>query len=258
MGDDLQARLDAATTAIRERSALKTRELTRGMDRSAASKLLEELAKAGFERTEKHVRVPLAQQIADVLGAERLVPLKPLRKRLAGVESADELSHVLESLCQKRRAATVFTDGAEHLTAEVENVLSEHEVQSLATLSDRLKALVAATRTRAGHQRSLWRPDVDAIFDALELGSSGGDALQQVTEGIDAAHAAGKRLVFLPELVRMLGLGTEAVHEALLEAASKGLIELRPESGVDNLSEQDAALCLEEDGTLLSYVRRLQ
>lgn len=238
--------------------AVKTREVLADVSREEASALFEALAQAGFERTAQHLRVPLPRQLAALLERERAVPTKQLRGRLAGVENAEELAHVVEQARQSGTAAAVFSEGAEHLTAATDDVLTDAELESLVAFCERLRALLGRTRTRAGSRRSLWRDEVARLFAELGLPArSFVPPAGSVLERIDALHAAGQRLVFVPDLVRATGLAPAAVHAALLEAAAAGEVELRPESGVNNLGAEDAALCPKEGGVVLSYVRRI-
>jgi hypothetical protein len=63
-------------------------------------------------------------------------------------------------------------------------------------------------------------------------------------------------MVRVPELVKALAGEVPAaeVHRALFDAHDAGTIELRPESGQEFLSEEDARLCPPGPrGTVLSY-----
>lgn len=65
-------------------------------------------------------------------------------------------------------------------------------------------------------------------------------------------------LAYVPQVVRALGdrLDVDALRTALVRAATSGLIELRPESGIELLSAADAAACPRgPDGSPLSWVR---
>jgi DNA-binding transcriptional regulator YiaG len=78
---------------------------------------------------------------------------------------------------------------------------------------------------------------------------------------LDAANAELERsnlapLVMVSAVVRASKLPTERAHAALIEAARRGQLELRPESGMDRLSKADAALCLPgPQGSVLSVLR---
>src|SRR5262249_41193384 len=68
-------------------------------------------------------------------------------------------------------------------------------------------------------------------------------------------------LVFVPALVRALGRAVvrDPVHDVLRDAAERGLVELRPESGLARLSEEDLAFCMPgPQGSLLSWARPIE
>ena len=64
------------------------------------------------------------------------------------------------------------------------------------------------------------------------------------------------RMAFVPDVVRELGADVQAAHQALVQAARRGEIELRPESGLARLSRDELALCLPgPQGSILSWIR---
>jgi hypothetical protein len=72
-----------------------------------------------------------------------------------------------------------------------------------------------------------------------------------------ARLAKGEHLVWVPRLTRELrGTLTAAeVSSALVSATAAGRLELRPDSGINLLSAEDAALCPQSpSGLPLSYV----
>ncbi len=253
------SRLENLRQRLDREGAVRTREALQGLDRSDAAELLEALARAGFERTASHVRVPLDRQLAALLRRQRAVPLKKLRAHLAGVESAEELTHVVEWLRQTGALASVYADGSEQVTSAVDDVLSDAELEALAAFSEGLRALLSRSRTRRGTRRSLWRDDVAALFAQLGVRArSFVPRDRSVLDHLDALHAEGQRLVFVPDLVRRSQLDASEVHAALVAAAGAGQVELRPESGVNTLRAEDAALCLRDGDVCLSYVRRIE
>jgi hypothetical protein len=64
-------------------------------------------------------------------------------------------------------------------------------------------------------------------------------------------------MAFVPDVVRACGGGdVRAAHQALMQAARRGEIELRPESGLSRLSREELALCLHgPQGSVLSWIR---
>jgi hypothetical protein len=68
-------------------------------------------------------------------------------------------------------------------------------------------------------------------------------------------------LAFVPKIVASLGpeVDRETAKAALLEAESRGLLELRPETGLGRLSEAELLSCPEgAQGTRLSWARRTE
>ncbi len=67
-------------------------------------------------------------------------------------------------------------------------------------------------------------------------------------------HKSHGGLVFIPTLVK--ALGGSGAKAAILKAADDGLLELRPESGMNRLSPQERAMCIPgPQGTVLSWAR---
>jgi hypothetical protein len=84
-------------------------------------------------------------------------------------------------------------------------------------------------------------------------------ALAPVLDAIDAARDGRTGLSFVPAVVRRLTrtMALSAAHDALLTAARRELIELRPEGGLGRLSAEELASCPPGPaGTRLSWVRR--
>jgi hypothetical protein len=114
------------------------------------------------------------------------------------------------------------------------------------------------------------RPNGRYTDDALEGESEGTPAihaspkpsLDDVLGSVERHREATSGLTFVPTVVRALGAShghdPDAVHAALLYAASAGVLELRPESGMGRLSAEDQMLCLPGPrGSRLSWVRRV-
>jgi hypothetical protein len=63
-------------------------------------------------------------------------------------------------------------------------------------------------------------------------------------------------LAFVPRVVRVLGPDISGAHALLLQAANRGEIELRPESGLGRLTPEELSLCLPgPQGSRLSWIR---
>lgn len=99
------------------------------------------------------------------------------------------------------------------------------------------------------------RPEVDPVGEALAADTRRGvlGAIRQT------AKATPGGLVFLPGVGRAVGLEPEAFAQIALELARARALELRPESGVGLLSDDERAWCpVGAGGEPLSYARVLR
>ena len=254
--------LEALGAAIREAGAVKVAEAAKETDAELPA-LTEELARRGFERSEKHFRVPLGEQlrarVAAEAAAEAALPLKGLRKRLGGVESADELSFAVEQACEAGPLARVTTSAGAAL-AQAEAALDEAEMAALGALAEGLRKLLARAK-RGG--APLHRPEVDALFAGVGLDAGHYAPLDEAAlrEALLAEGDASRQLLVpVPALVRALAPAPlAATHAALEAAAAEGALELRPASSVAAVPDEDARLCPRTaDGVPIHYVRRLK
>lgn len=241
---------------------LRTIKSTEGkLSRRAQSALFEQLGRRGLERTASALRVPLREQLARLLDRGEPVASASLRKQLRGA-SAAELKLVTRDLVKAGRAALVTRSGKEHVAARSPALLAPAELAALTDAIRALSRLTASTRTRAGQlPRTLLREDAAAAIEQARraLGDSG-DTLTLVLAAARAQTSQKTGLAYIPELARSLDgrLATDTFRAVLLRAAGDGLIELRPESGIDLLSAADAEACPRgPDGSPLSWVRVL-
>jgi hypothetical protein len=251
--------VDEVEQAVRAARALTFRKLTSvKLARNAEALLHEALAHRGLERTGKHLRVPLAEQLGALLSAEPEVPIKTLRRRLGGVSSAAELKRALAELVADGEAVVVLDGKAEGLCRPGPHLFGQAELEALRDLAVRLTKLLRSVKARKGQlPRTLRR----AVIPPLLAPWSGAGPRNAVLEALRRMARVGGALVFVPELVRDLSdhLAPAEVHRILEVAARDGEVELRPESGVGLLTAAEAALCpILPDGTRLSYVRRLE
>ena len=252
--------------AVRESGALPLRRVVparSALSRRAQGLLFDALARRGLERTARALRVPLRDQVAALLDGGAPIATAALRKQLAGVESAAELKLVVRDLVRAGRAALVMRAGKEHIAARDEALLSREQVARIADLAKALARLAASAKARAGQPpRTLLRADILALLDPARRGLDAGDAdgdpvalvIAAVRERIDPTTG----LAFVPEVARALDgrLAGDALRAALVGAARSGLVELRPESGVELLTPADAAMCPRgPDGSPLSWLR---
>jgi hypothetical protein len=258
---------DELERAVRKSGALGVGKLKPPrvtLSRRAQAELFDALARRGLERTARAVRVPLREQVAALIEPGQPIATAALRKQLRGVTSAAELKLVLADLVRARRAALVVRGGAEHVARVSEALLSREELAELAAMTRALSQLAAKARPRAGGPaRTLLAADVLALIDPLrqQLGRAVDDASDPVALLLAAARGQTDPttgLAFVPEVARALDrrLAGDALRAALVSAARAGLVELRPESGIELLSPADAAACPRgPDGSPLSWLR---
>jgi hypothetical protein len=259
LADDLER-------AVRESGALalgKIKPPRVTLSRRAQAELFDALARRGLERTARTVRVPLRQQVAALIEPGQPIATTALRKQLKGVTSAAELKLVLADLVRARRAALVVRGGVEHVARVSDALLSREQLAELAATTKALARMVTQARPRAGGPaRTLFADDVLTLIDPLrvQLGRAT-DAGDPVALLLDAARGQTNPttgLAFLPEVARALDgrLAGDALRAALVSAAGAGLVELRPESGIELLSPAEAAACPRgPDGSPLSWLR---
>jgi hypothetical protein len=142
----------------------------------------------------------------------------------------------------------------------------------LATVSKRL-AQIAKELEKAVRRGKGWgvlREDIEQALGAIvpirtkaspprerELNPT----LGRVLRAVDATRDASMGLSFVPKVVDLLKVDFDlaAAQGALLEAASRGLVELRPEGGLARLSDAELLACPEgPQGTRLSWARRIE
>jgi hypothetical protein len=255
-----------AEAAVRRTGFVVTKKLVTGkLARRDEILLVEKLVARGLERTPRGVRAPLADQVLKALDETRGASLPALAKRVSGATQAEI----------KREAIRLVDSGALSLVAGARgdqfmhagaHVLASHELEALRDASKSLAKLVTRLRARKGMpQKTLERAELSALLEgllAIGVTSKAGARLtpSRLLAALDDLAAARGRSVFIPDVIRTLGADGEPLraqaHEALFELARAGRVELRPESGVNSLPDQDRALCPSDAaGTLISYAR---
>lgn len=169
------------------------------------------------------------------------------------------------------------TTDRENVTADDSPVIAMRLTPREATALDKLVRMqqaqadelgIAGAVTRASAMRQLLRQSAKAkgIWDDAQaqppsVAEPQADPAADLAAVLEAANAELERsnvapLVMVAAVVRASKLTTPRAHAALNEAARRGQLELRPESGMDRLSKADAALCLPgPQGSVLSVLR---
>jgi hypothetical protein len=232
----------------------------------------------GYETSKSTIRRPLAEQLREVLKNGTFIPLKTAHTFLAGA-TAPEAKKVALDLVRKGQAHLVLRTKSETLVPPTADVVDREEVRSarevLATLVKRLQPL-----TKSTSQVTLLRSDLQALLDevpstkpdhrgapmrgvipaAKAAPASIEEPVRHLFAAIDATRDERLGLSFVPNVVRRLApdMDVDTTHALLLDASRRGLLELRPESGLGRLSEQDLRDCPPgPQGTRLSWARRL-
>jgi hypothetical protein len=261
--DALPPELPAEVEArVRQEGVVPLGKLTaRRLGPSARAELEATLEARGLERTPKAVRVPLAAQLSEVVGAGARVPLKEIPSRVKGA-TKPEVTSALTSLVRDGGAKVVVRTKVDVLVGPAEPTLAPAELDELtaahAALGDVLRAVAAK-----GWTRTLLRDDLRALLEpfarfatAPSRGTPEPRAI--VADALRRLEDRTLKLVRIPDLVRALDgrLPLTTIHRALLDAAEAGAVELRPEAGSEFLSEEDASLCpAGPRDTVFSYAR---
>lgn len=239
------------------KSALKWSKL----DAAAQATLRAALESAGLEVTEKHARVPLAEQVDRVVrGAdERGVPLPQLARAVKGARSTVELRAIIDARIAAGAIALVTDGKVERVVIASEALLGPAELDRLPALLASLRALVARTKATTGKPRAtISRATLRALFEGEAPKPSSVATVKTALLDAFAGAAAPTGLVRVPEVIGTLEpvYARAALLAALDALARAGAVELRPESGLQRMSEEDRARCLSAlDGTPLSYAR---
>ena len=225
-----------------------------------------EVAKHGFEVTKSALRKPVGEQLKQVLTDGAFVGLKSVAAHLSGATAAEAKSAAL-ALVASGDAHLVLRGKEEVLVPANAAVLSRKQLLEFVSFAKTV-AKVASSKNGL----SLLHADViEAVARAVPPNGSKSVAraerkaaepvLFNVLAAVDATRDVRTGLSFVPSVVARLhpSLSSDAAREALLKAANEGLVELRPEGGINRLSAEELNLCLPgPQGTRLSWARRTE
>jgi hypothetical protein len=258
--------IDAIIARVRDESAVAVSALGLGkLSARAHAQLLSVLARFNLEHTGKAIRVPLRDQVRAAVerAGEAGIPTKALAREIKGARSAAELGLVIGDLIADGKLVIVGEGRAQRAAAPGPQWLSGAELAAVAEVAQVLAGLTKATRAAKGKPRpTLDRRVLSQPLRVLQAlaGRSDAESVRaalRVSLELAPAHAG---LVRVPDVVR--ALEAEYAHATLLDAldamARDGTLELRPESAIAGLSDEDRARCpVGLDGTPLSYARLL-
>jgi hypothetical protein len=253
----VESAIDVAKQRIRADSALSISALVKlGVPRPSLPDALAALGREGFEVTKKLVRVPLASQILERVARGASATAKDLAALVVG-GSKKEVAEALEALIAAKNVALVVRTKETVVVGPTADVLAAHEIDGL---ERSLVALQASLKLVRKHRASLLRADVaralsEAVLPAPKVASDTKDIALVVERHRDASG-----LTFVPAVVRAVG-GEKSVawvHSELLRGFREGRFELRPESGLGRLSEEELRYCIPgPQGSKLSWVRAI-
>jgi hypothetical protein len=229
--------------------------------------LLARLRARGYEITPKVVRMPLSEQLESALTDGSYIALKAVGAHVRGA-TATEARKAALLLLERGRARLALRSQSETLVPATADVVAGRELAAVATrVADLAKQLQKAVRKGKG--AGVLRADLRDVLDAGPALRAQGTprtaeptaALPRVLRAVDKARDAALGLSFVPKIVALLApdLEPNAAKKALLEAASRGLVELRPEGGLGRLTDAERQACPEgPQGTRLPWARRIE
>jgi hypothetical protein len=234
---------------------------------AARDRVIEGLRARGYEITPKVVRVPISEQLEMALSDGSYIALKAVGAHVRGAK-APEARRAALLLVERGRAHLVLRTQSETLVAATADVVTGRELASVATrVADLAKQLQKAARKGkgAGVLRADLRESLEAVptlrAQGVPRAAEPTGTLPRVLRAVDNARDAALGLSFVPKIVALLAPDLEpgAAKRALLEAASRGLVELRPEGGLGRLTDAERQACPEgPQGTRLSWARRIE
>jgi hypothetical protein len=233
---------------------------------SVRDRVLDALRVEGFEVTAKVVRIPIEDQLRAVLRDGGYLAFNAISSHVRGATAA-EAKQVAKALAESGRARRILRTTTETLVPVTADVVAD---KGLALASKRAADLARQLQNAARKGMGVLRSDVEQALDGvLPTNPRSGASrrpdssleLDVVLRAVDAARDAKVGLSFVPKVVGLLSVnfGHATAQKALLEAASRGFVELRPEGGLGRLSEAERMACPEgPQGTRLSWARRIE
>ena len=256
---------EAAAVAVVEREKVIAR--SKVAPAAVRDRVVEALRARGFEVTAKVVRVPIADQLEAALQDGSYLGMKTLTSHVRGAPAA-EVRQAAVALAESGRARRVLRTTTETLVPVSAHVVAGDD---LAIAAKRLSQIAKQfqSASKKGKGCGVLREDIEqALASVLDRprGSSHVQPdrtpnLDRVLRAIDAAKDVTMGLSFVPKVIGLLSVDLDlaTAHRALLEADSRGLVELRPEGGLSRLTDTERKACPEGPrGTCLSWVRRIE
>ena len=269
---DNQVLFDSARARLESEGAIKLSSLG---TKSVRATLVSRLTAQGFEVTGTTVRRPLNAQLTAALAHGAFIPLKSVASHVVG-STTTEAKQAVRSLVASGAAKLVLRGTEEVVVPSDAPVLTRDE---LARFAEVAKVVAKAAKSKSG--ASLLRSDLaealgHVLRDAPSAGkhtsspnltaarvNNGGRStlVGRLLSAVDATRDPRTGLSFVPKIVAKLRpvLDAQAAAAILVAVAREGLLELRPEGGINRLSEEELSMCPPgPQGTRLSWARRTQ
>jgi hypothetical protein len=233
---------------------------------SVRDRVLDALRVEGFEVTARVVRIPIEAQLVAALRDGSYLAFNTIASHIRGATAA-EAKHVAKALAETGRARRILRTATETLVPAAADVVANKELAIAAKrVSDVARQLQSAARKGMGVLRSDVEQALDGVLptnprSAAPRRPDSSLELEVVLRAVDDARDAKVGLSFVPKVVGLLSVnfGHATAQKALLDAASRGFVELRPEGGLGRLSEAERMACPEgPQGTRLSWARRIE
>jgi hypothetical protein len=237
---------------------------------AARTRVADALRAFGFEVTKSTVRRPLRDQLLDAVAGGAFVPFKSITSFVRG-GTFTEAKKVTADLGEEGRIVRVLRGDAEVIVPGSTPVYSREDLAARRRALDALRKSIDRAVKR---NLTVLRADLlEGVADAFpELARSAApkapvraappsDLLFKLLAALDATRDETLGLSFIPRVMNHLltHVGIDAARSSLLEAAERGLVELRPEGGLNRLSREELELCLPgPHGTRLSWVRKIE
>jgi len=254
---EIERALASVRRIIASEGSLARSKLSKlGLPKGSQAEAIEQLEREGVEVMPKLLRVPLETQLDAALRDGAVLSLRSIHNAVSGGNKR-EVAAAARALVRADRALLVMRGKELVLSAPRSDVLTDKD---LAQLERTVSALGKTVKDARKNKATLLQADVRDALAPFTL--SPRPRMQTADVLVEARkHALAGGLVFVPALVRALGGNSAraAVHDALRDAANRGLVELRPESGLGRLSEEDLAFCIPgPQGSHLSWARPIE
>jgi hypothetical protein len=269
---DPDALFEKARGVLERESAMKLSSLG---PPALRPELVARLVQEGYEATKTTLRKPIKAQLMHALADGAFISLKSAASQLVGASSTDAKAAAL-GLVAAGKAKLVLRGTEEVVVPPDAPTLSSKELIALGGFVKRVaKAIGSKTGTsllladvaeEIGpflHSPAIGKTALRPTRVPVAAGTQGrapfGSPMNSLLSAVDATRDPRTGLSFVPAIVARLKaeLDSARVSAALLEAARNGLLELRPEGGIQRLSREELLVCPPgPQGTRLSWARR--